>query len=69
MIRSSPFRRLIISLENGERVLIEHPENVAFDPEPSGTEDVAIVSRQFRLYTALSAITGIYTADTGGAAA
>ena len=69
MIRSVPFRKFVLSLENGERVLIEHPENVAFDPEPNGVEDVSIVSRQLRLYTTLSTVSGLYLADTGGAAA
>ena len=68
-IRAVPFRRFAISLESGERALIEHPENVAFDPEPSGGEDVYIISRTLRLFTTLSAISGIFLADRDGAAA
>ena len=50
LIRSVPFRRFVLSLENGERAVIEHPENVAFDPEASGTEDVYIISGKLRLF-------------------
>ena len=68
-IRAVPFRRFVLSLENGERAVIEHPENVAFDPEASGSEDVYIISGKLRLFTTLTAISGIYLADRDGAAA
>ena len=67
--REVPFRPFIVSLDNSERMLIENPENVAFDPEPNGIEDVTIIARQLRLHTTLSAVSGMYLADTGGAAA
>jgi hypothetical protein len=69
MIHAVPYRRFVLSLENGERALIEHPENIAFDPEPNGTEDFYVISRQLRLFSTLSAISGIYLADRDGAAA
>jgi len=67
--RAAPFHRFIPSLESGERALVEHPENVAFDPEPNGREDVYVISRTLRLVTTLGAISGIYLADRDGAAA
>ena len=33
MIHQAPFRRFVLSMENGDRVTIGHPENIAFDPE------------------------------------
>jgi hypothetical protein len=33
LIRAVPFRRFLLILASGDRVLIEHPENIAFDPE------------------------------------
>ncbi len=32
LIRAVPFRRFLLNLEKGDRVVIEHPENIAFDP-------------------------------------
>jgi len=68
-IRTAPFHKFVLSLENGERALIEHPENLAFDPEPNGSEDCYIISGKLRLFISLSAVTGIYLADRDGAAA
>ena len=33
MLRQAPFRPFVLSMENGDRVTIGHPENIAFDPE------------------------------------
>ena len=33
IVRQAPFRPFVLSLENGDRVSIEHPENLAFDPD------------------------------------
>jgi hypothetical protein len=68
-IRSAPFRRFVLSLENGDRALIEHPENIAFDPTPGGSEDFYVISGNLRLFSTLSAVSGIALADRDGAAA
>ena len=36
LMRTVPFRPFALSLENGDRVMIGHPENIAFDPTPNG---------------------------------
>lgn len=69
LIRAVPYRRFVLSLENGERAVVEHPENVAFDPEANGTEDVYVISGKLRLFTTLGAVSGIFLADRDGAAA
>jgi len=69
LIRVVPFRRFVLSLENGERAVIEHPENIAFDPEANGAEDFYVISGKLRLFSALSAVSGVYLADRDGAAA
>ena len=33
MVRQAPFRPFVLSMENGDRISIGHPENIAFDPE------------------------------------
>jgi hypothetical protein len=69
LIRSASFRKFVISLENGDRALIEHPENVAFDPEPGGSEDFYVISGKLRLFSTFSAVSSVALADRGGAAA
>lgn len=69
LIRSAPFRKFVVSLENGDRALIEHPENVAFDPEPGGSEDFYVISGKLRLFSTFSAVSSVALADRDGAAA
>ena len=35
LFRQVPFRPFVLNLENGDRITIEHPENIAFDPGPT----------------------------------
>lgn len=69
MIHATPFRKFVLSLENGERALIEHPENIAFEPQSEGSEDFYVISGKLRLFRTFSAVSGIYLADRDGAAA
>ena len=69
LVRSVPFQKFVLSLENGERAVIEHPENIAFDPETNGSEDFYVISGRVRLFSTLGAVSGVYLADRGGAAA
>lgn len=69
LIHSAPFRKFVLNLENGDRALIEHPENVAFDPEPGGSEDFYIISGKLRLFSTFSAVSSVALADRDGAAA
>ena len=32
LMRSTPFHPFALLMENGDRILVEHPENIAFDP-------------------------------------
>lgn len=71
LIRAVPFRRFVIILESGDRVLIEHPENIAFDPdarEPESDEFYVITGR-VRLFSMFGAVASIALADREGAAA
>jgi hypothetical protein len=49
VIRRTPFRPFVISLQNGGDVLVEHPENVAFDPRPNAATDFYVISGDLRL--------------------
>jgi hypothetical protein len=69
LIRAAPFRKFVVSLENGDRALIEHPENIAFNPEPDGSEDFYVISGKLRLFSTFGAVSSIALADREGAAA
>ena len=36
LLREVPFRPFVITLENRQRLVIEHPENIAFRPDDNG---------------------------------
>jgi len=69
LLRVSPFRPFALSLENGDRVIIEHPENIAFDPAPAngtgGSEDFYVISNQLRLFSTFAAVTSVALVDRG----
>jgi hypothetical protein len=62
MIRAVPYRPFALNLENGDRVIIEHPENIAFDPD-GGTDDFYVISGQLRLFSTFAAVTNVATLD------
>jgi hypothetical protein len=71
LIRATPFRKFILMLESGDRVVIEHPENIAFDPEAKGpaSDEFYVITGKVRLFSTFGAVTSVALADQGGAAA
>ena len=71
LIRATPFRRFALTLENGDRVLIEHPENIAFNPDPKEGEsdEFYVITGRLRLFSTFGAVSSIALADADGAAA
>jgi hypothetical protein len=69
LLRAVPFRPFALNLENGDRVVIEHPENIAFDPPSDdgvgGSEDFYVLSSRLRLYTTFGAVTSVVLVDRG----
>ena len=69
LIHAAPFRPFALTMENGDRVLIEHPENIAFDPGSNsgkgGSEDFSVISKKLRLFSTFSAVTGVAILDRG----
>ena len=55
LLRQTPFRPFVLSMENGDRIAIEHPENIAFDPGTNGTEG----SPDFYVLSGWGAVLGI----------
>ena len=71
LLRQVPFRPFVLTLEKGEHVAVEHPENIAFDPGADGSEagspDFYVISGRLRLFSTFEAVTGVALADTGSA--
>ena len=65
LLRTAPFRRFILTMENGERALIEHPENVAYDPSDGGSDEFYVVTGKLRLVSTFDRVTGVIFADRG----
>jgi hypothetical protein len=71
LIRATPFRRFILIFESGDRVVIEHPENLAFDPDATGAanDEFYVITGRIRLFSTFGAVSSIALADRVGAAA
>ncbi len=67
LARRTPFKSFAVTLESGADVIVEHPENVAFDASEKGVDLVTIISKGLVYCTSLSAITGVVALDTGTA--
>lgn len=67
LLRSVPFRPFVIILENGDRVRIEHPENIAFEPNANGSgggsSEFYVLARQIRLFSTFDAVTSVAGVD------
>jgi hypothetical protein len=68
LLRSAPFQPFALTLENGDRVVIEHPENIAFDPGnngSAGSEEFYVISSRLRLFSTFSAVSSVALVDRG----
>jgi hypothetical protein len=63
MVRGVPFRPFVLSLENGDRITIDHPENIAFDPEGKSA-DFYVITGRLRLFGNFEAVTNVATTDS-----
>jgi hypothetical protein len=68
LLRQVPFQPFVLNMENGDRIVIEHPENIAFDPGDNGTpprSKFSVVSRQLFYIGSFEAVTSVALLDTG----
>jgi hypothetical protein len=69
LLYSVPFRPFALTMENGEQVVIGHPENIAFDPAPAegsgGSDDFYVISNRLRLFSTFAAVTSVALLDRG----
>ncbi|MBI1917306.1 MAG: hypothetical protein HYS12_21610 [Planctomycetes bacterium] len=57
LLRQVPFRPFLLTLESGQLVVIEHPENIAFDPRPGSSSEFYVLSGSVRLFSTFDAVT------------
>jgi hypothetical protein len=66
LVRQAPFRPFLLSLENGDHILIGHPENIAFDPTNGtgkGSSEFYVLSGPLRFFGTFDAVTSITLAE------
>ena len=51
LLRQTPFQRFLITFVGGEIGLIDHPENVAFDPRPGSSSDFYVITGGLRMFS------------------
>ncbi len=66
LLKQTPFRTFIITFVGGEQAIIEHSENVAFDPRPGSTSDFYVLTGSLRLFSTFEAISSIAMLSGGG---
>ena len=67
LLRQVPFEPFVLNMENGDPIVIEHPENIAFDPGGNGSPPASrfsVVSRKLYIGT-FEAVTSVALLDTG----
>jgi hypothetical protein len=63
MVHQAPFRQFVLTMENGNRVTIGHPENIAFDPS-GRSADFYVISGDIRLFGTFDAVSSVATIDS-----
>jgi hypothetical protein len=64
-LRSPRFQPFALNMENGDRIIVEHPENVAFNPNKEGRDRLIVLSDDLMHTTSLSAVTSVSELDRG----
>lgn len=72
LLRQAPFHPFSLNPENGDQIVIEHPENIAFDPVRNGAEgspEFHVISSSLRYVSTFEAVTSVAMIDSGEEAA
>ena len=65
LVRSHPFHPFHVNLENGDKLKIEHPENIAFSANRKGSDRLFIISSDLVHYGSIATITSLTELDRG----
>ena len=73
LVRATPFHPFALKMENGDRVVIAHPENIAFDPDAKEGakwwDRFYAISNGLVLFSNFGAVTSVALVDRGVPAA
>jgi hypothetical protein len=64
LLNRRPFRPFVISLDNGDRLTVEHPETVAYDPTGASTQ-FSVLTGGLMVASYFRSVTSIALQDTG----
>ena len=65
LLRQTPLRPFVLTMVGGERALIEHPENIAFDPRPGASSDFYVLTGSLRLFSTFEAVSSATMLSAG----
>ena len=67
LVHTQPFRPFVMYLENGQQVPIDHPENIAYDPDDSSEFKMKFtaVSRGRFFWGTFDAVSAVAEVDVG----
>jgi hypothetical protein len=72
LLHQVPFQSFFILLDSGDRILIEHPENIAFDPgvigQRPGSRHFSAITGAMSLFGTFETVAGVAIRDTHGRA-
>jgi hypothetical protein len=66
MVRAVPFGPFVITLENRQRLVVDHPENIAFRPDENsrpGSRRFYVVTDDTWVHSTFEAITSVTHSD------
>lgn len=68
LVRAKPFCPFALGLENGDRVIVEHPENIAFEPDDkghAGSEHFCVIANKLRVFSPFNAVASVTQIQRG----
>jgi hypothetical protein len=65
LLNQRPFQRFIVNLENGDRLTVDHPENMAFDPTENGQTRFYLITGNLSYFGTLDSVTNVVFLDIG----
>lgn len=66
LVRAVPFQPFVLAMENGDRIVVEQPENIAFDPverPENRRDDFYVFSGTRRFGSTFSAVKEVVVVD------
>ena len=67
LLRQQPFWPFVLNLENGDRLAVGHPENIAFDPAAGASQpgwgEIYVISGPVKFFGTFDAVTSVALQD------